>query len=108
MTDTPLNRPDAWVVAALSRAIPLLIRLGDFVGNDHERCETIGFCRDTLKLIGGETIYQPQSSDLPPPFVPTMANASRATLVMSPNPPLGVPPCPDKAIGYIDRGGYDE
>ncbi len=59
---------------AIERAIPLLILLGNFVANDHGRCETIGLCRDALDILRGAGCKQPQSVDLPPPFVPTMGN----------------------------------
>ncbi len=61
------------VADALERAIPLLILLGNFTANKHERCETIGACREALEHLRPDC-RQPQSSDLRGDYVPTMAN----------------------------------
>ncbi len=48
---------------ALERAIPLLILLGNFISNKHERCEAIAACRDALEHLR-PGCRQPQSTDL--------------------------------------------
>jgi hypothetical protein len=62
------------VTNALERCIPLLILLGDYVGNKHERCEAIEECRMMLCALHGFDYRQPRSSDLRGDFVPTMNN----------------------------------
>lgn len=51
---------------ALDLAIPLLIKLGDFIGNAHGRCEAIGACRVALDVMHGLDRKQPQSTALLP------------------------------------------
>lgn len=62
------------VTSVVERCIPLLILLGDYVGNKHERCEAIAECRTLLDALHGLDYRQPQSTDLRGDFVPTMMN----------------------------------
>lgn len=43
----------AEALVALERALPLLIRLGDFVGNDDGRCEAILAVRGAIERLKG-------------------------------------------------------
>lgn len=49
------HRAHEALVAALHKALPLLIMLGDYVGNKHQRCETILEVRNALDLLYDET-----------------------------------------------------
>jgi len=44
----PLHDSASDLLAALTRTLPLLVRLGDFIANDDGRCEVILAAKDAI------------------------------------------------------------
>lgn len=76
------EKAEATVRDALLRALPLLIKLGDYHGNADGRCETILAVRAALELVGVPDAEQPTGR-------PEDAKAECEGHPAGPNDPMG-------------------